>query len=193
MGLSLFSISSQAAVLTVTVQDFSFSPASITVNVGDTIQWTWVSGSHTTTSGTIPDGALPWDQAINSTSVGFSYVVTVTGDYAYNCTIHPTQMIANFTAVATTGISPIVSSPVIDVSNSLLSNEVQVNYSLTSPANVTIGLYNIMGVRVKNFISAFHPSGDYSETFAVGTLPKGMYFLSLQTPDGIVTRKVVIQ
>jgi plastocyanin len=52
---------------TVTVQNFSFNPSSLpNVAVGDTIKWVWVSGSHTTTSSTIPGGAVSWDQPINS-------------------------------------------------------------------------------------------------------------------------------
>ena len=39
-----------ASTILITVEDFEFDPAVITVNVGDTILWIWDEGVHTTTS-----------------------------------------------------------------------------------------------------------------------------------------------
>jgi len=188
-----FGLQTRGAVHSVTVQDFQFIPSEMTVSVGDTVTWVWVNGSHTTTSTLVPDGANSWNADVNSTTSGFTYVVTVEGTYNYNCTIHPTQMTGSFMALNTTGISPITSNPFQEVSNSLLSDQLQVSYSLTSPASVNIALFDITGMRVKNFASAYHTRGEYSETFSVAKLPKGMYFLSLQSQDAVVTKKVVVE
>ncbi len=193
LALTVIGFSSKAALHTVTVQDFQFSPADMTVNIGDTINWLWMNGSHTTTSMSVPEGASSWNSEINSIATAFSYVVMTAGTYSYNCTIHPTQMTGTFTVVSTTGTSPVASTPIFSASSSLLASELQVNYSLPIPASVTIDLYNITGVRVKNFASAFHTPGEYSETFSVGSLPKGLYFLSLRTENAVVTRKVVME
>src|ERR1051325_7986892 len=72
----------------ITVQNYAFTPNVLTVSVGDTIEWVWVNGSHTTTSSTIPAGALAWDQILNSTSQTFDYIVLVPGIYNYVCTFH---------------------------------------------------------------------------------------------------------
>lgn len=55
---------------------FTFDPASITVNPGDTIEWHWASSSHTVTSGTpcTADG-LFFDSPLTSAAPLFSYVV----------------------------------------------------------------------------------------------------------------------
>lgn len=89
---------------TVSVQDFSFSPASIPdVTVGDTIRWVWVSGTHTTTSTTIPSGAVSWNHSITSTSTSYEYKVLVAGTYNYKCTPHAAMgMVASFVAKAQT-------------------------------------------------------------------------------------------
>ncbi|NVO19933.1 MAG: T9SS type A sorting domain-containing protein [Bacteroidetes bacterium] len=86
------------------VQNYSFSPASITdVVVGDTMRWVWVSGSHTTTSTTIPASAATWDHPINSSNTSFEYKVTVAGTYNYKCTPHAAMgMVGSFIATGAT-------------------------------------------------------------------------------------------
>ena len=86
----------------ISVQNFTFSPASITdVIVGDTMRWVWVSGSHTTTSTTIPASAPSWDHPINSSNTSFEYIVTIAGSYNYKCTPHASMgMVGSFIATA---------------------------------------------------------------------------------------------
>jgi plastocyanin len=84
----------------VNVQNFTFSPANLpNVNVGDTVKWVWVNGTHTTTSTTIPGGAASWDHPITSSNTFYEYPVTVSGSYAYQCTPHAGMgMVGSFTA-----------------------------------------------------------------------------------------------
>lgn len=86
----------------INVQNYSFSPASINnVVVGDTMRWVWVSGTHTTTSTTIPAGAAPWNSQIKSTLTSFEYKVTLAGTYNYECTPHAAMgMVGSFVATA---------------------------------------------------------------------------------------------
>jgi plastocyanin len=102
--LSLASLESNATKWIVNVQNFSFSPTNLpNVAVGDTIRWVWVSGTHTTTSTTIPFGATSWDHPITSSNTFFEYKVTVAGDYDYKCTPHEGMgMVGAFTATALT-------------------------------------------------------------------------------------------
>lgn len=82
----------------VNVQNFSFSPSSLPlVILGDTIRWVWISGSHTTTSTTIPPGAAIWNSPITSAVPSFEYIPTVAGTHNYKCTPHAAGgMIASF-------------------------------------------------------------------------------------------------
>ena len=189
MGLSF---QSQATTHVVMVQDFEFVPASMTVSVGDTITWTWVNGIHTTTSTSVPAEAQSWDADITSSATVFSYVVEIEGDYTYICTVHP-DMVGSFSAEATTGIFPINAGPLMAVGNTLLQDQLEITYSISSPSTVNISLYDITGVKVKNFMTGFQAAGEYEEVVTVGNLPKGVYFLSLETQDGVVTRKLVMQ
>ncbi|HEY1329889.1 MAG TPA: plastocyanin/azurin family copper-binding protein [Actinomycetota bacterium] len=73
-----------ASTASVGAADFSFSPKTITVHVGDTIVWTNHGPSlHTVTanSGAFDSGAI----AVNGT---FSHTFTVAGTVAYHCTFH---------------------------------------------------------------------------------------------------------
>ncbi|MCX6244961.1 MAG: T9SS type A sorting domain-containing protein [Bacteroidetes bacterium] len=94
-----FSFGGHATKWVVQVSNFQFSPASLpNVNLGDTIRWEWVSGSHTTTSTTIPAGASTWDNPINSSVTSFEYVPAVPGLFNYKCTPHASMgMTATFT------------------------------------------------------------------------------------------------
>ncbi|HYV91454.1 MAG TPA: T9SS type A sorting domain-containing protein [Chitinophagales bacterium] len=90
--LSLIVIGATANATThhITASDFVFTPNSVTASLGDTIQWDWITGSHTTTSLTIPGGATPWDHPLNSQdgNGSFIYVPSVNGTYNYECSIH---------------------------------------------------------------------------------------------------------
>lgn len=78
---------------TVQVANNVFIPDSLQACSGDTIKWVLTQGTHTTTSTNIPAGAISWDQFMSSTGVTtFTYVVTVTGNYDYVCTIHPSMV-----------------------------------------------------------------------------------------------------
>jgi plastocyanin len=83
-------------VTVVSIQDFSFTPAMVTVRVGDTVQWNWAGGTHSTTSGACPscnpDGH--WDSGVKSTGSTFSHTFTSSdlGTRPYYCTVHLTLM-----------------------------------------------------------------------------------------------------
>jgi plastocyanin len=86
----------KAATINVSVTDFAFTPLSFTVQVGDTVVWTLTSGSHTTTSTSVPAGAASWDYTFTGPGDTFSYIVQVEGVYEYWCAIHTIDMRASF-------------------------------------------------------------------------------------------------
>ncbi len=95
-----------AAVIKIQVSNFQFTPKTVNAKVGDTIVWMWKNGGHTTTSLGIPAGAIAWDAPMNSTHKRFSYRVTKTGVYNYDCTIHAPNMKGkiNVSAALTAGL-----------------------------------------------------------------------------------------
>src|ERR1700749_239442 len=74
----------RAAETTVSIDNFTFSPASITVKVGDAVTWTNRDDiPHTIVSaGKFRSKALDTDNS-------FSFTFTAVGDYQYFCSLHP--------------------------------------------------------------------------------------------------------
>lgn len=71
----------------VKITNFSFSPATLMVKVGDTVTWTnqdTVGHSATADDNSFDTGVMPTGQ---SGSVTFSKV----GTYAYHCSVHPSM------------------------------------------------------------------------------------------------------
>jgi plastocyanin len=76
---------SAAASTSVTISDFKFSPAKITVNVGDTV--TWTNRGPTAHSATARNGSF--DTGILRRGRTGSHRFTRAGTFAYICTPHP--------------------------------------------------------------------------------------------------------
>ena len=79
-----------AGAATKTVQigpggSLTFSPATVTVAVGDTVEWQWMTGTHTTTRA---QGREAWDSGIASAPHTFSHTFTQAGTFPYVCSIH---------------------------------------------------------------------------------------------------------
>jgi plastocyanin len=74
----------RAAETKVSIDNFTFSPASLTVKVGDTVTWTNRDDiPHTIVSaGKFRSKALDTDNS-------FSFTFTSAGDYQYFCSLHP--------------------------------------------------------------------------------------------------------
>jgi plastocyanin len=88
---------------------YEFVPASISIQLGDTIEWEPYFGLlpsmlHTITSDNIPVGAVSFDQAWQMpTDTFLQYIPQVAGLYQYVCTPHiPNGMIGEFTVIAGT-------------------------------------------------------------------------------------------
>jgi len=94
---------SWAATRTVTISNFAFTDAvsnnsTTVINVGDTVQWSWSSGTHSTTSGTCSGpGACTasgtWDSTVLSAPNTFSFTFNNAGSFPYYCQVHTTSML----------------------------------------------------------------------------------------------------
>lgn len=75
------------AIHAVTIKNFSFSPATITINKGDTVVWTNNDPMAHTVTG---NNGGPASQAINSNGT-YSFTFNSAGSFAYHCSIHPSM------------------------------------------------------------------------------------------------------
>ena len=79
------SVSSEAATVTVNIQNFAFAPAEVTAAVGETIGWTNAdSAPHTATT---DDGGCDTGNIAQNATAGL--VFDAAGTYPYHCNVHP--------------------------------------------------------------------------------------------------------
>lgn len=180
-----------ATVHEVTQTGLTFSPSSLNVNVGDVITWVWSSGTHTTTSTAVPDGAAQWDSPLNSTTTTFQYEVTVAGEYSYKCTPHESMgMVGSFSATAATSVSQNQLSNLHLYPNPAKSS---VNFRIDNESIATVAVYNIIGHRVyyENLLNTqLHTQFEID----VSNLSNGIYMLTIEFLNSKrKTQKFVVQ
>lgn len=85
--LALAPVLASATEYFVSIPGFEFSPADLTINVGDVVTWTNDhSVNHTSTS---DDGGATWDSGVIPPGGSFSFTFDNAGTFPYLCTIHP--------------------------------------------------------------------------------------------------------
>lgn len=90
----------QAGPQSVTIVNFAYTPVDVTVQVGESVEWTNAdSSAHTATSTT---GA--WDTGTITKQQSKSIVFSTPGTFTYTCTFHP-SMSGTVTVVAAGQIS----------------------------------------------------------------------------------------
>jgi plastocyanin len=100
--------SALAASHQVGIAGFSFSPKSLTINVGDTVTWDNSDVQHHTA--TADDGSF--DTGPISSGTPKSVTFSTAGTFAYHCNIHPT-MTATLVVKAATGGTPPATDTVV--------------------------------------------------------------------------------
>ncbi len=72
--------------VTVDVVNFAFSPSTVTIHTGDTVEWVWQTSDHSTTS--VAGSAVSWDSGVKNTGFVFDQTFNQTGTFNYYCKIH---------------------------------------------------------------------------------------------------------
>ncbi len=125
----LFQVQGFATTWNITVQNYTFSPSNVNCSVGDTIKWTWVGGTHTTTSTSVPGGASSWNANINSSTPTFSYKVTVAGTYNYQCNFHFSMGMVGTINASPASINPVNPPAVTSVYPNPVHNQLNLQFN----------------------------------------------------------------
>ncbi len=183
-AFTLFTFKANAKLWNVTVNASSFSPNTLpNVMCGDTIKWTLGSGSHTTTSTTIPPGATTWDAPITSTTPTFSYKVpNISGVYNYKCTPH------GFTASFTVTCSVDTKESIANASSILYPNPFYSTLTLQYTNKDEIRISNSVGNLVKTILLN---KSETKTTLYLENLNPGVYFYSTIL-DGVIRETKMI-
>jgi plastocyanin len=177
-----------ATIHTVTVGDFFFNPTTVTMQLGDTIQWVWQAGSHTTTSAAIPPGAAAWDSPISSSNQTFMYKPTVAGNYGYVCTPHATMgQVASFTVNTVTAVKNIEG-----VSFSISPNPARATVTIRTDAkNVAVDLIDATGRLVRRLEQT--ASSSSARTFSLAGVSAGLYLVQVKLDGMVATEKLFVE
>jgi plastocyanin len=84
IALFLGSAHAYAEDTSITIDNFTFAPAELTVKVGTTVTWT----NHDDIPHTIVSAGKFRSKALD-TDNSFSFTFTAAGDYKYFCSLHP--------------------------------------------------------------------------------------------------------
>lgn len=183
--LMLCTVSANATVWQILVNDNSFSPNSLpNVVCGDTIGWLLNSTlPHNTVSTTIPAGAPSWSAPINATTPAFVYFVpNFAGVYNYDCTVH--SFSGSFTVTCSVGINELQQ----DISSLVYPNPFGSSVTLVNHNADAVRITDITGRDINTI--PLNTSGSKSE-INLAYLAPGIYFLTTMK-EGIIieTRKI---
>ncbi|MFL6541683.1 MAG: plastocyanin/azurin family copper-binding protein [Chthoniobacterales bacterium] len=169
----------RAATVAVTLEEdpnyyyvtVAFSPSSVTINVGDTVQWQWNSGPHSVTSGTPDHPSGLFDSGIQNSGHSFSHTFTDPGQVPYYCMVHGSMMTGVVKVVA-----PSVTPALLNLSTRL---------RVQTGENVLIGGFIVNGSAPKRIaIRGLGPSLTANGQPIAGTLPNP--FLELHDQAGAI-------
>ena len=163
----------------------SFYPSTLTeVEIGDTIRWEWVNGTHTTTSLSIPDGANSWDSPLSSSNTFFEYVIKEAGTYNYKCTPYESVgMLGSFTVNSVASIRDFQSN-ISDITLYPNPAKDQMHLSFEADGSNTgyLRIRDMLGKVINETSIDISPGGNQLDV-QVDYLRNGIYFLEMNIRD----------
>src|ERR1043166_8233258 len=127
---------SRAANVAIDMLDFSFSPKTKTVNVGDTVTWVNTGISHHTATATDGGG---FNSGTLSKNQSFSFTFTKAGSFSYICELHQSRGMTGAITVQSATAPPavsIIAPHTGDTFNNRDTVTITADASATAPATV---------------------------------------------------------
>src|SRR4051794_23702898 len=94
---------------TVTIDNFAFAPADLTVSAGSTVTWKNVQNARHTTTADFGE----WDSSIITNGQSFDVTFAQPGDFSYHCDIHE-EKVGVVHVVADSAPPAVAEAPAID-------------------------------------------------------------------------------
>jgi plastocyanin len=173
---------------TVTVSNFQFDPAVLTISPGDEVVWTNTEGLHNVdgSEASFPDNPVAFGNELSSDMWTYSFTFDIEGTYDYRCAQHTfmegTVIVSgvNGTKEAETGVLKAYPIPAEDF--------IYIEGLSQFPGNSQIRIFDITGKRaLESTVSA-------NEPVDISFLKAGIYIFNLTTEDGQqFTGKVLVK
>ncbi len=189
----------------VEVSNFAFTPSNVTIDEGDVIRWEWISGSHTTTSGSGCNGDGLWNEPIDISNQMFERQFNDAGSYPYFCIPHCSfGMTGNITVEMPTGVLDGDAASTVPGEFALQQNypnpfnaATVIRYTLERDADVQLRVYDVLGRTVATLVDDTQQLGVHEANWD-GTnengepVASGLYFYRLTVDDDILSRKMTL-
>ena len=174
-----------AATVNVSVEsNLTFVPSSSSINVNDTVLWTWTvnSDDHNITSTSNPAGWTP--SSTVSYPASFSHTFTTAGTFPYECTIHAAE---NMKGTITVAAAPNV-PPTMAITNVASGTVFRTPANITLQAKASDSDATITSVQFLNgsAVLATVTSAPYVTT--TGNLTAGNYAFSAVVTDSVLLK-----
>jgi plastocyanin len=179
---------------TVTATDFVFTPPNVVIDAGQSVEWVWGNGLHTTTNGVSSapadnPGSL-WDAPLDSAHPSFTFQFNTPGFYPYFCRVHEAVMKGTIQVRATTGIGgdPTSRFRLLPAPNPF-ADKVNLHFILDKDTRVVLDIFDLGGRKVENLIATNMSAGPHDVTWSgldtrQQPVVPGVYFARLQAGDG---------
>ena len=173
----------------VVIENFSFTPSSLSIDTGDTVRWTNNGNSHTVTSdddffssGTLSNGDT------------FEHTFNTEGAFAYHCNFH-SSMQASVTASESLDNDDVSFLDKITINLAYpnpFNPSTNISFSLDQYYSVSIDIYNLRGELVSNLLKRNLVAGNHSVVWNASDQPSGVYLLRVSTNNFISTQKIML-
>lgn len=147
----------------------------------------WELPCQNSVTNPVPDGApllLPSDVALSKDGMT-AYVIDAQREYAYKFV----KTLIN--DVNDENTSPVRFNLEQNYPNPFNPSTV-IKYSLYSPGMVKLVVINSLGQEIETIFSGYRSSGTYTAVFDGKGLPSGLYFYTLTTGSGSITKKMLL-
>lgn len=183
----LFSIESYSqTVHNINALSMSFSPANITIDVGDTVRWTRVTGVHNVngTNSTYPSNPESFGNALSGSWTTFDHKFLAAGTYNYRCDQHFGSGMTGTITVQELGIQEIDNA----------ENFIKI---FPNPSNNSISISFIQDVYLEEYeihdLNGYPmQKGKFTAEIELDLLNSGYYILILKG-DKILRTKILIE
>jgi plastocyanin len=167
---------------------YSYSPDNIQVNVGDSIVWEGNFSTFPLASLVVPEGANSFNNNYGSVYI---YLVTVQGEYNYECPTYFTQgMTGKFSAVnvATSTLALNTNAKPFYIVQEQGQNVLYSNFNSKVASDVILNIYDETGRMLAG--ATIDP---YSSRYVLPQLPSGIYIVRLADNEKVLLATKVWQ
>ena len=169
----------------------AYSPAELSLKVGDTVTWQGSFSSHPLSSTSVPQGAASFQ---NGSGSSFSYLVTVQGTYNYKCDIHA-GMTGSFSA-AVSSVEENAALPDIFQLDQNYPNpfnpSTTIAFTLPKAEYVDLKIFDSLGKEVARIVTDKLDPGNHVYHFDRHDLASGVYYYQLVAGEFRGVKKMIL-